>query len=84
MVPMPATSLPTLEHHLEAHLLELDKLHQTRPDLPTAIARAEAGQKIDDLLDEIAELQRRITAASWSVSAAPENPDSRQSPPPDR
>ncbi len=31
-----------------------------RPGLPTAMARAEAGQKIDDLLDAIAELQRMI------------------------
>jgi hypothetical protein len=60
---MPATSLPTLEHHLEARLLELDKLHQSRPSLPTALARAEAGQRIDDLLDEIAELQRMIDAS---------------------
>ena len=33
-----------------------------RPGLPTAMARAEAGQKIDDLLEEIAELQRMIDA----------------------
>ncbi len=57
---MPSTSLPALEHHLEARLLELDKLHRERPGLPTALARAEAGQRIDDLLDEIAELQRMI------------------------
>ncbi len=60
---MPATSLPALEQHLVAHLLELDKLHQTRPGLPTAMARAEAGQRIDDLLDAIAELQRMIDAS---------------------
>ena len=29
-----------------------------RPGLPTAMARAQAGERIDDLLDEIAELQR--------------------------
>jgi hypothetical protein len=57
---MPATSLPALEQHLKARLLELDKLHRERPSLPTALARAEAGQRIDDLLDEIAELQRLI------------------------
>ncbi len=57
---MPATSLPALEQHLEARLLELDKLHRERPQLPTAMARAEAGQRIDELLDEIAELQRMI------------------------
>ena len=34
-----------------------------RPGLPTAMARAEAGQKIDDLLDAIAELQRMIDAS---------------------
>ncbi len=56
-------SLPTLEHQLEARLLELDKLHRERPGLPTAMARAKAGQRIDDLLDEIAELQRMIDAS---------------------
>ncbi len=57
---MPTASLPALEHHLETRLLELEKLHQTRPGLPTAMARAEAGERVDELLDEIAELQRRI------------------------
>ncbi len=57
---MPTASLPALEQHLEARLLELERLHRTRPSLPTAMARAEAGQRIDELLDEIAELQRRI------------------------
>ncbi len=57
---MPATSLPALEQHLESRLLELDKLHQTRPSLPTAMARAEAGRRIEDLLNAIAELQRQI------------------------
>ncbi len=60
---MRTTSLPTLEHHHEARLLELEKLHQTRPALPSALARAEAGQNIDELLDEIAELQRMIDAS---------------------
>ncbi len=57
---MPTTSLPALEQRLEARLLDLDKLHRTRPGLPTAMARAEAGERIDDLLDAIAELQRQI------------------------
>jgi len=57
---MPATSLPALEHHLDGRLLELDKLHRERSHLPTALAHAEAGQRIDDLLDKIAELQRMI------------------------
>ncbi len=60
---MPATSLPALECHLEARLLKLDELHRTRPSLPTAMARAEAGQRIDELLDAIAELQRMIDAS---------------------
>ncbi len=51
---MPAAPLPALETHLEARLLELDELHQTRPGLPTAMARAQAGQRIDELLDAIA------------------------------
>jgi hypothetical protein len=41
-------------------LIELDKLHRERPKPPTALARAEAGERIDNLLDEIAELQQRI------------------------
>ena len=57
---MPATSLPALEQDLEARLLELEKLHHSRPALPSALARAEAGERIDELLDEIAELQRMI------------------------
>ncbi len=57
---MPVTSLPDLEQRLEACLLQLEKLHRTRPGLPTAMARAEAGQRIDELLDAIAELQRMI------------------------
>jgi hypothetical protein len=56
----PTTSLPTLERHLEACLIELEKTHLSRPTLPTAMARAEAGQRIDELLDEIGELQRMI------------------------
>ena len=54
------TSLPAFEQNLETRLFELDRLHQTRPQLPTALARAEAGQRIDDLLDAIAEIQRMI------------------------
>ncbi len=57
---MPSVSLTALEQHLETSLLELDKLHRSRPQLPTAMARAQAGQTIDDLLDKIAELQRLI------------------------
>ena len=60
---MPVTSLPALEHHLEISLLELQKLELTRRSLPTAMAWAEAGRKIDEILDEIAELQRRIDTA---------------------
>ncbi len=57
---MPTASLPALEQHLEARPLELDKLHRSRPALPTALDRAEAGERIDELLDAIAELQRMI------------------------
>ncbi len=57
---MPAANLPTLEHHLEARLLELERLHQARPSLPDVPVRAGAGQRIDELLDEIAELQQEI------------------------
>ncbi len=60
---MPAVSLTSLEQHLEARLLELDKLHLSRPNLPTAMERAKAGQRIDELLDAIGELQQRIDAS---------------------
>ncbi len=53
---MPTPPLPALE----ARLLELERLHRARPGLPTAMVRAEAGQRIDDLLEAIAELQRMI------------------------
>ena len=58
---MLTANLPTLEQSLEAHLLELDKLHRERPSAHRA--RAQAGQRIDELLDEIAELQRLIDSA---------------------
>ena len=48
---MPAVSLTSLEQHLEARLLELDKLHRERPSLPTAMERAKAGHRIDRLLE---------------------------------
>ncbi len=57
---MPAADLPALETRLEACLLELDELQRKRPHLPDALARAGAGQRIDELLDEIAELQQSI------------------------
>ena len=57
---MPTASLPALEQRLETCLLDLDKLHRERSHLPTALARAEAGERIDELLDEIAEIQRLI------------------------
>ena len=34
---MPTPDLPALEHRLEANLLELERLYQTRPRLPTAL-----------------------------------------------
>ena len=62
--PMPNALLPALEQHLETRLLELNELHRERPGLPTAMAWAEAGQRIDDLLYEIAELQWLIDERS--------------------
>ena len=63
---MPSVSLPALERHLEASLLELDKLRRTRPGLPTALARAEAGQRIDttpaESLEDAAVKLRRLGA----------------------
>ncbi len=58
--PMPAADLPSLETRLEACLIELDELQRKRPHLPDVLARAGAGQRIDELLDEIAELQQEI------------------------
>ncbi len=54
---MPATSLPVLEQRLEACLLELEKTHLSRPSLPTALARAEAGRRVDKLYEQMVELQ---------------------------
>ncbi len=59
---MPSASLLVLERHLEASLLEMQKLELTRPSLPTAMERAKAGERIDELLDAIGELQRLIDA----------------------
>ncbi len=57
---MPAADLPALEQRLEACLIVLDRLQSARPQLPDPLARAGAGQRIDDLLEEIAELQQEI------------------------
>ncbi len=57
---MPAADLPSLETRLEARLIELERLHQVRPSLPDALGRAGAGQRIDELLDEIAVLQQEV------------------------
>ena len=59
---MPSTSLSDLEQRLEACLLDLEKTHRTRPGLSTALARAEAGQKIDRLYEEMVDLQQQIDA----------------------
>ncbi len=71
MPPMPATSLPARGQHLEARLLELERFHQERPGLPTALARTEVGEKIDAMLNEIAELKRMIeTSPAENLEAA--------------
>jgi len=59
---MTAASLPALERQLEACLIELETLYCSRPSLPTALARAQAGRRIDKLLEEIAGLQQAIDA----------------------
>ena len=58
--PMPAADLPALETRLEACLIELERLYEARPRMSDALARAGAGQRIDELLDEIAELQQEV------------------------
>ena len=60
---MPATSLSDLEQRLEACLIELEKTHRARPSLPTALARAEAGQRVDKLYEQMVELQEQIDAS---------------------
>ena len=60
---MPIASLPALEQQLETCLLELETLHRSRPGLPTALARAEAGRRNDTLYDEMVELQEQIDAS---------------------
>ena len=57
---MPAADLASLEQDLEACLLDLDALQRERPHLPDALARADAGRQIDELLEEIAGLQQSI------------------------
>ncbi len=57
---MPAADLASLEQDLEACLLDLDALQRERPHLPDALARADAGRQIDELLEEIAERQQLI------------------------
>ncbi len=57
---MPAADLPALEQRLEACLFELERLHQVRPSLPDALGRAGAGQRIYELLDEIAVLHQEV------------------------
>ena len=66
---MPAPSLPTLEQHLVACLIELEDLRSSRPKLPTAIARAEAGRQIDELYEQIAELRDQIEASPAAMAA---------------
>ncbi len=61
--PMPTTSLPILEQRLVTCLLELEKTHGARPGLPTAIARAEAGQRVDKLYEQMVKLQEQIDAS---------------------
>ncbi len=60
---MPVTSLPDLEQRLEACLLELEKTHRARPSLPSALARAEAGRRVDELYEQMVELQEQIDAS---------------------
>ncbi len=60
MVPMPSPGLPVLETRLEACLIELERLYEARPRMSDALGRAGAGQRIDELLDEIAVLQQSI------------------------
>ncbi len=60
---MPIASLPDLEQQLETCLLELEILYRSRPSLPTALARAKAGQRVDTLYEEMVELQQQIDAS---------------------
>ena len=57
---MLTTSLLALEQRLEACLLELEETHLSRPGLPTAMARADAGRRLDKLYEQMVELQEQI------------------------
>ncbi len=59
--PMAVPDLPALERRLTARLIELERLYEVRPGLPHVLARAAAGQRIDELLNEIEDLEREIT-----------------------
>ncbi len=41
-------------------MLELERLYEARPGISDVLARAGAGQRIDEHLGEIADLQRQI------------------------
>ena len=60
---MPTATLPDLEQCLETCLLELEILYRSRPSLPTALARAEAGRRVDKLYEQMVELQEQIDAS---------------------
>ncbi len=60
---MPAADLPSLETRLEACLIELERLYEARPRMSDALGRAGAGQRIDELLAEIRELEQKIALA---------------------
>jgi hypothetical protein len=60
---MLAACLPDLERQLEACLIELESVHHSRPSLPTALARAAAGRRIDELYEQMVELQEAIDAS---------------------
>lgn len=60
---MSISSLPALESQLEACLIELETLHGTRPILPSALARADVGRRIDELYELMVELQQAIDAS---------------------
>lgn len=55
--------LADLERQLEASLLEPDRLQRNRRQLSDPMARVQAGETIDELLLEIADLQQSIDRA---------------------
>ncbi len=59
----PGAGLVELERELEALLVEYESLSEAWPKEPHAVARAEIGRKVEDVLARIGELQFAIATS---------------------